>query len=61
MLISVSLTCAAKCWRRLDGQLMTEAWCVTAALMRITVLSPKKFGCMPCRILWHDAGYPWLE
>ena len=23
--------------------------------------SPKKFGCLPCRILWHDAGYPWLE
>ena len=22
---------------------------------------PKKFGCMRCRILWHDAGYPSLE
>ena len=61
MLISVSLTCAARCWRSLDGQLMKEACCVIVALMRITVLGPKNFGCIHYRILWHNAGYLWLE
>ena len=38
-----------------------EGWCVTVALMRINVLGPKTFGCIHYRILWHDAGYLWLE
>ena len=22
---------------------------------------PEKFGCIHCRVVWHNAGYPWLE
>ena len=36
-------------------------WCVTVAMRRIHFPGPKKFGLIRCRILWHDAGYPWLE
>ena len=61
MLISVSRMCAARYWRWLDQQLMKEAWCVPVAVMRIIVLGPKNFGCIHYKILWHDAGYLWLE
>ena len=61
MLISVSQTGGARCWRRLHKQLMKEAWCVTVALMLIIILGPKNFGPIHYRILWHDNGYLWLE
>ena len=61
MLISVSWMCAAKCWRMRDEQLTREAWCLNVALMSIIVLGPKGLGCIHYRILWHDAGYLWLE
>ena len=61
MLILVSRTCAARCWRRLDYRVTKQAWCVIVALMRIVVLGLNNFGPIHYRIMWHNGGYLWLE